>query len=375
LAAIVIAVVVAGSLVYCMLTIVAALRHLTQGSNSGRSHAVVRISVLKPLAGIDEGLRENLVSFFDQDYAAFELIFAVRHTTDPAYALATSLMERYPAIPCRLLLTGEPPYPNAKVYSLSMMTAAAAHDVLVMSDSDIRVERDFLRHIAVEIAADKYDLATCPYRAIGGNTIWSRLEALGMNTDFWGGVLVAKLVEGVRFTIGPTVVARRKVFEAIPWPSLSGYLAEDFVLGQRAAEMGFRVALSQFVVEHRLSGESMKKNLAHRLRWARSTRRSRPSGYVGQLFTYPVPLVLLLTAVDRHLWPVLAVTVVIRTLAAHAVAYRVLGAQLGSLEWLLMPVQDILGFLFWVVGFSGNHIDWRGHRYRLNRDGTFELVN
>jgi ceramide glucosyltransferase len=119
----------------------------------------------------------------------------------------------------------------------------------------------------------------------------------------------------------------------------------------------------------------MKKNLAHRLRWARSTRRSRPSGYVGQLFTYPVPLVLLLTAVDRHLWPVLAVTVVIRTLAAHAVAYRVLGAQLGSLEWLLMPVQDILGFLFWVVGFSGNHIDWRGHRYRLNRDGTFELVN
>jgi len=371
-----IAVLVAGSLIYCLLTIVAALRHLAQGKKrQSQPHSVVPISVLKPLAGIDDGLRENLVALFEQEYPAFEIIFAVRQNTDPAYALAASLMDRYPAIPCRLLLTGEPPYPNAKVYSLGTMTAVAAHDVLVMSDSDIRIDRNFLRRIAAEIDADQYDLATCPYRAIAGNTIWSRLEALGMNTEFWGGVLVAKLIEGVRFTIGPTVVARRRVLDAIPWKSLSGYLAEDFVLGQRAAEMGFRVALSQSVVEHRLSGESMRKNLAHRLRWARSTRRSRPAGYVGQLFTYPFPLALILIAINGHLWPVFAATLIVRSMAAYTVARRVLGTELGILNWLLMPVQDLLGFLFWVAGFSGNHIDWRGHRYRLHPDGTFTLVS
>lgn len=366
---------VAGSLIYCLLTIVAALRHLQQGKRRSQPHSVVPISVLKPLSGIEDGLRENLVALFEQDYPAFEIIFAMRHATDPAYALTASLMDRYPAVPCRLLLTSEPPYPNAKVYSLGKMTAVAAHDILIMSDSDIRVDRNFLRSIAAEIDADQYDLATCPYRAVAGGTIWSRLEALGMNTEFWGGVLVAKLIEGVRFTVGPTVVARRKVLDAIPWESLSGYLAEDFVLGQRAAEIGFRVALSQSVVEHRLSGESMKKNLAHRLRWARSTRRSRPAGYIGQLFTYPLPLALMLIAVNGRLWPVFVATVVVRALAAHAVARRVLRAELGVLNWLLMPVQDVLGFLFWIAGFSGNHIDWRGHRYRLHSDGTFTLVS
>jgi len=195
-----------------------------------------------------------------------------------------------------------------------------------------------------------------------------------MNTEFWGGVLVAKLVEGVRFTIGPTVVAHRKVLEAIPWATLSGYLAEDFVLGQRAAERGFRVDLSQQVVEHRLNGDSMQKNLAHRLRWARSTRRSRPAGYIGQLFTYPLPAALILVAVHHAAWPLLAVTALLRAFAAHSVSHLVLKGKLDLRSWLLIPLQDILGFIFWVAGFSGNHIDWRGHRYRLHRDGTFELV-
>lgn len=323
---------------------------------------------------MDDGLRENLVSFFEQDYPRFEIIFAVRHEYDQAHELVVSLMKQYPTVKSRILITGDPPYPNAKVYSLSLMTAASVYDLLVMSDSDIRVSKGFLRGISVEWESGRYDIATCPYRAVPGNTIWSRLEAIGMNTEFWGGVLVAKLMEGVRFTIGPTVVAHRKVLDAIPWPTLSGYLAEDFVLGQRAADLGFRVDLSQQVVEHRLNGESMQKNLAHRLRWARSTRRSRPAGYVGQLFTYPLPTALILVAFHHAAWPLLAGTIAIRAFAAHAVSRLVLNCKLSLHSWLLAPLQDILGFVFWVAGFSGNHIDWRGRRYRLNRDGTFELV-
>jgi ceramide glucosyltransferase len=368
------AVLLAGSLIYCVLVVLASMKHTSETRPNSGADANISISVLKPLSGIDEGLRENLVSFFEQDYNYFELIFAVHEADDPAAELLRSLIDLYPQIPCRLLVTGEAPYPNAKVYSLSMMTAAASHDLLVMSDSDIRVDRTFLSRVATEAAADQYDLATCLYRALPGTTVWSRLEALGMNTDFWGAALVAKLTEGVRFAVGPTMIVRRNVLNAVPWTRLSGYLAEDFVLGQRAAEKGFCVDLSRCVVEHRLGSDTMQKNLLHRLRWARSTRRSRPWGYVGQVFTYPLPLALVLVAFAHSLWPVLIITAVLRALAADAVSSWALNDPLSKRDWFWIPVQDLLGFVFWVAGFTGNNIHWRGRQYRLRSDGTFELV-
>lgn len=364
----------AGSLVYCLLVVLAAIKHTWETRAHPSAAANVSISVLKPLSGIDEGLRENLVSFFEQDYDNFELMFAVQDTEDPAAELLHSLIALYPHVPCRLLITGESPYVSPKVYSLSLMTAAASHDLLVMSDSDIRVDRTFLSRIAAESSADRYDLATCPYRAVPGRTIWSRLEALGMNTEFWGGVLVAKLTEGVRFAVGPTIIARSKVLNAIPWNTLSGYHAEDFVLGQRAAEKGFRVDLSHCVVEHRIGSDTMQKSSLHRLRWARSTRRSRPWGYVGQVFTYPLPLALLLVGFAHSLWPALIITAVLRAFAADAVSNWVLNDPSWRRNWFWIPVQDLLGFVFWLAGFTGNSIHWRGRQYRLRADGTFELV-
>lgn len=368
------AVLLAGSLVYCLLVAFAAIKHTWETRPHSGDDPNISISVLKPLAGIDEGLRENLISFFEQDYNHFELIFAVHDPDDPAAQVLRCLMASYPQVSCRLLVTGEAPYPNAKVYSLSIMTLAASHDLLLMSDSDIRVDRHFLSCIAVEAAADRYDLATCPYRALPGGTVWSRLEALGMNTDFWGGALVAKLTEGVRFAVGPTIIVRRRVLDAIPWTRLSGYLAEDFVLGQRAAQKGFRVDLSHCVVEHRLASDTMQQNLLHRLRWARSTRRSRPWGYVGQVFTYPLPLALLLVTFAHSLWPILVIAAVLRALAADAVSNWTLGDPLSGRNWFWIPVQDLVGFVFWVAGFTGNSIHWRGRQYRLRADGTFELV-
>ncbi|MGI9073917.1 MAG: glycosyltransferase [Bryobacteraceae bacterium] len=366
-------VLVVGSLAYCLLVVFAALKYTSETRPHAQADANTFISVLKPLSGIEEGLRENLVSFFEQDFSQFELLFAVQYAHDPAAPLLESLMALYPHVRSRLLITGESPYPSSKVYSLSLMTGAALHDLLVLSDSDIRVDRTFVSRIAAEFSADSYDLATCSYRAIPGRTIWSRLEALGMNTEFWGGVLVAKLMEGVRFAVGPTVVARRKVLNAIPWSTLSGYHAEDFVLGQRAAEKGFRVDLSHCIVEHHLGSDTMRTNLLHRIRWGRSTRRSRPWGYVGQVFTYPLPLALLLLAFAPSLWPVLIVAIILRAWAADSVSHWLLN-RLSVRDWLWIPVQDLLGFVFWLVGFTGNSIHWRGRQYRLRADGTLELV-
>ncbi len=242
-----------------------------------------------------------------------------------------------------------------------------------MSDSDIRVERDFLKSVAAEFKDPQVRLATCPYRAIAGKSFWSRLEAEGMNTDFLAGLLVARMIQGMRFAVGPTVVARKSALQAIGGLTvLKDYLAEDFVLGKFAAEAGVGVILSRNMVEHRIGSHSFRANCAHRLRWARSTRRSRPFGYLGQLFTYPLPLALLALALHPRWWPAVILGCALRALAAWSTCARVLRVRL---EWKLLPVQDVLGFFFYLAGFFGNTIVWRGRRYYLYSDGRFELVH
>ena len=356
---------------YSLLSVVAAIRYLAaSGPKDAADHEP--ISVLKPLAGLDEGLDENLRGFFEQDYPHFELLFAVRQETDPCVALVRRLCAEHGHIPSRLILTGEPPYPHAKVYSLARMLAEARHDLVVMSDSDIRVTPDFLRHVAAEFADGATSLATCPYRALPGRSFWSRLEAAGMNTTFWQGVLTARMLDGMKFAVGPTVAARRKAIDAIGGiERVKNYLAEDFELGKLIAEAGFRVILSSYVVEHRIGSETRAANFTHRIRWARTSRRSRPWGYFGQLFTYPLPLALLLCAAMPQWWPLLASTAVIRYASALFVSQVVLGARLN---WALLPLEDVLGFAFWIAGFFGHHIAWRGRKYLLRPDGRFEPV-
>src|SRR5579863_687825 len=201
------------AIIYSILSIVAVQRYLAIRPEELRSFEPV--SILKPLAGLDLGLESNLRTFFEQDYPAFELLFAVREAGDAAVEVVTRLQREYPKVRSRLLITGEPPYPNAKVYSLSQMLLAAAYDLVVMSDSDIRVMTNLLRTVAAEFQDPKLGVATCPYRAVPGPTFWSRLEATGMNTDFWGSALTARMIEGVHFAVGPTIVARQRVLESI----------------------------------------------------------------------------------------------------------------------------------------------------------------
>ena len=359
-----------GSIVYSVLQIVAAQRYLAVRPPALKS--TEPISILKPLAGLDLDLEPNLRTFFEQDYPAFEILFAVRNQDDPATAVVARLQQEYPKISSRLFLTGEPPYPNAKVFSLDRMLSAAANDLVVMSDSDIRVTSDLLRTVAAEFQDQHLGVATCPYRAVAGKSLWSRLEATGMNTDFWGSAMVARMLEGMHFAVGPTIAARRHVLQAIGgFNRVKDYLAEDFVIGKFAAEQGYGVILSSYVIEHHIGSATLTENLTHRLRWARSTRRSRPAGYIGQLFTMPLPLALLACAFAPAWWPVLPLTLAVRGVAAYMVSSRVLHARIN---WLLLPMEDILGFCFWLAGFFGNTISWRGRRYRLFSDGRFELI-
>jgi ceramide glucosyltransferase len=364
----------AASLIYSLLVIVAAYRY--RRARLPRSPASEPVSILKPLAGLDLNLESNLRTFFAQDYPAFEILFAVRDAADPAVEVVERLRREHPQVPSRLLVTGEPPYPNAKVFSLDRMLAAATHDLVVMSDSDIRVGPDLLRTVTAEFQDPALAVATCPYRAVAGPSFWSRLEAIGMNTDFLAGILVARMLEGMKFAVGPTIVARRRALNSIGGLGrLKDFLAEDFVLGKFAAEAGHGVSLSSYVVEHHIGNQDWAHNSRHRLRWTRSTRRSRRAGYLGQLFTMPLPLALLACAALPGWWPMLPVTLAVTLAIRFAAAWSVAGGVLKTrLNWLLLPVEDVAAFCFWIAGFFGNTITWRGRSYRLKSDGRFALL-
>lgn len=364
---------VAASSAYCVLTVLAAFRYQSIRPRSGGN--APPISILKPLAGIDDGLEQNLRTFFEQDYREFEMLFAVRSSKDPAIALVERLRDEYSAVPSRLIITGEPPYPNAKVFSLDTMLAAARHDLIVMSDSDTRATPEMLSVFAAEFENAGVGLATCPYRAVPGFSFWSMLEALGLNTEFIGGVLVARLLNGMNFALGPTIAARRETLKAIGgFEAVKDYLAEDFVMGKLAAARGIKVILSSYVIEHRIGAQRLTANLRHRLRWGRSTRRSRPRGYVGQVFTHPLPLAALALAVAPESSSFAIAAILLRFAAAWAAGGYVLRDRLTMRYWWLLPVQDTISFLVWIGGFFGNTIQWRGRKYNLLRDGRFELA-
>lgn len=364
---------VAGSLVFCALTVIATARYINV--RPSKPAHLPPISILKPLSGVDLGLEDNLRTFFQQQYPAYEILFAVRSPEDPAIAVVERVRATFPSVPSRLIVTGEPPYPNAKVFSLDLMLVQARYDLLVMADSDVRVTPGLLHTIAAEFQDPAVGLCTCPYRAVAGPSIWSKLEAIGLNTEFVAGLLVARMLEGMKFAVGPTIAARRKTLHDIGGlGALQDYLAEDFVMGQRAAEAGWQVVLSSYVIEHHIGSQPFAANLRHRLRWNRSTRRSRPWGYVGQIFTNPLPLALLLVALTPAWWPVLAVAGIFRAAAAWSTAGRVLHDPLTRRLWWIVPIADVASFALWLAAFFGGTILWRGREYELSRDGKFRPV-
>src|ERR1700716_1386434 len=342
--------IVLGALVFSVLSILAAIRYLRVPFPTANSTEAV--SILKPLSGLDDNLESNLRTFFEQNYPAFEILFAVRHANDPAVAVVEKLQLEYPQVPTRLLVTGEPPCPNAKVFSLSHMLKIAANDLVVMSDSDIRAPSNLLRNVAAEFQDVNLGVATCPYRAVPADSFWSRLEATGLNTDFLSGILVARMLEGMKFAVGGKIAARRRALDGIGgFERLKDYLAEDFVMGKFVADAGYSVILSSQVVEHCPGSSGLRQNAAHRLRWVRSTRRSRPAGYIGQLFTMPLPLALILWIAQPGWWVLAAATILMRAVAGWATAGLVLKDGLTAKLFWLVPLQDVLSLAMWVGGF------------------------
>src|SRR3984893_5239911 len=259
------------------------------------------VSILKPLKGPDPGMYESFRSHCLQDYPEYEIIFGVSEADDPAVASVQQLQREFPSHAIRLVVSPKQLGANVKVSNLEQMLHAARYQLLLVNDSDIRVERDYLRRTVAPLVDERIGMVTCLYRGVAASTLGSQLESLGLSTDFCPGVLVARQLEnGVRFGLGSTLAFRRTDLERIGgFHSIVDYLADDYELGRRIAGLGLQVLLSDVVVETHLPAYALDGFFAHQLRWARGVRDSRAGGYIGLASTYGLMWALLTVIASR----------------------------------------------------------------------------
>jgi ceramide glucosyltransferase len=329
------------------------------------------VSILKPLKGVDPQIYESFRSHCDQDYPAdYEIIFGVSEADDPAVAIVRRLQQEFPQKRIELIVCSERLGVNVKVSNLVQMLRSARYDTLLVNDSDIRVDPGYLRRVVTPLNDPGIGMVTCLYRGIANATLGSRLEALGISTDFAPGVLVARSVEGgVRFGLGSTLVFRRRELQAIGgFEAVLDYLADDYELGKRIHDLGKRVELSENVVETFLPAYTLTHFFQHQLRWGRAIRDSRRGGYIGLLFTFGLPWALVAaTANYRQIWAwvLLLVVAILRVAVALVVGGNILGDR-QVLDWLfILPLRDSIAVLVWIASFGGNTINWRGDAFVL----------
>jgi ceramide glucosyltransferase len=342
------------------------------------------VSILKPVHGDEPDLEQNLASFFEQDYPEYEILFCARHSDDLGLAAARRVAERFPQVKTCILTCGEPPWPNARTFSLEIMRREALYPILVASDSDVRVGPDYLASVVAPLADPQVGMVTCLYRGVTRHGLWAQLEAMGMSIEMTSGVLVAEMLEGMKFALGPSMVMRQSTVEKIGgYEQVAQYYADDFVLGNwTASKAKETVVLSTYIVEHHILNASFKKSIAHQQGWATSTRFSRPAGHFGEVLTYAVPFGLLGLAVlvSAGHWALglalLAFTVLDRILLCLLVAGCVVndGPALGK-AWLY-PLRDFMGFCFWLRSYFGSRkLRYRGDPYELLPEGRLRKLS
>jgi ceramide glucosyltransferase len=328
------------------------------------------VSILKPLCGVEPQAYENLRSHCIQDYPSYEIIFGVRDSNDPIVPIVRRLMKEFGGVSMRLVVCPKTLGMNFKVSNLIQMLPEASHSYLVINDSDISVPSDYLSRVIGPLQDPAVGMVTCLYSGISSGTLGSRLESLAIESDFVPGILSARQLEGgVYFALGSTMAFPRKALDAIGGlQTLVDYLADDYELGHRISQSGFRVVLADCVVNHHLPAYSLSAFFQHQLRWGRTVRDARPGGYAGLLFTFVLP------------WSIVALVVsgggaLERTLLACALIIRaavtvVLGSvvlkdkQVWANLWLT-PIRDFVAVVVWVACYMGRRVVWRGNAFKL----------
>jgi ceramide glucosyltransferase len=363
---------IVSSSLYYLLCLWSAAKFLREcrGADAVPLQILPPISILKPLKGIDPEIYQSFRSHCLQDYPEYEIIFGVNDPNDPAVESVKALQREFPERRIQLVVSPLILGANVKVSNLTQMMGETHYDYLIVNDSDIRVEPDYLRQVSAPLADSHVGMVTCLYRGVAGATLGSRLEALGISTDFCAGVLAARQLEGgIRFGLGSTLAFRRNELEKIGgFHSIVDHLADDYELGRRIAASGFAVKLSDVVVETYLPAYQQRDFFAHQLRWARGVRDARAGGYFGLVFTFGILWALLAVVASEGAlwsWATLASTLFLRGAVALVVGWKVLrDRQVLKYAWLI-PLRDLVAVVVWIASLRGHTVTWRGDRFTL----------
>ncbi|MFN8008093.1 MAG: bacteriohopanetetrol glucosamine biosynthesis glycosyltransferase HpnI [Terriglobia bacterium] len=332
------------------------------------------VSLMIPLCGEDAPAYENFSSLCRQDYPEFQIVFGVRDLEDPVVPVIRNLQKNFAHRDIQLVISLETIGTNLKVSNLENILGKTKYEHLVIMDSDVRVESDFLRRVISPLASPKIGLVTCPYRSAFAPNMASRLEALGISAEFMPGVFVSRLVEGIRYALGATMATTRTRLQSVGgFQSIANHLADDYMLGQRIARAGYEIYLAPCVVETIQPAKSLAAMLTHQIRLARGIRACRPWGHLGLIFTYGTVLAFfhsLLRCFDFPSLVFLGGSVLLRLIVGLAIGgYGLRDRIVQSYFWLL-PARDCMGFVVWLISLFGRRVEWRGRIYKLCDGGT-----
>lgn len=334
------------------------------------------LTLLKPVRGLEHDTAGCLASFINQDYPRRQILFGVADPADPVLPVLRELPAKHPEVDIQIIICPLDLGLNPKVSTLRQLLPYARHDILVISDSDVRVRPDLLTRLAAALQQPGSGLATCLYRSGPAHTPGGALEALSISVDFIPSVAMAHYVEGVRFALGAVMALPRPVLDRIGgFEGIADYLADDYQLGNRVSQAGLNVQLLPYVVETLGGRETIAAYLAHQLRWARTYRVCRPPGYFAYGITFALPWSLLAWLTSGFtLWNgrLVLLCLLVRLVAAVAAERALLRGRLAWRYFLLLPIKDLASFGLWLISFLGNTVVWKGRRYRVAPDGRME---
>ncbi|HEV2206670.1 MAG TPA: bacteriohopanetetrol glucosamine biosynthesis glycosyltransferase HpnI [Candidatus Acidoferrales bacterium] len=366
---------------FCLFAIFAARRFFDSSPSPATGHqplATPPVSILRPIYGLDRDAYENFASFCRQDYPEFEMLFCVSDDADAAIPVIRKLIADFPQRSMRLLIGSEPLGASDKVNKLCRMAKEARHEVLIVCDSDVRVEPGFLAAIAAPFAEpgaaageaqDNVGGVTCLYRGITDGSFAADLEALGNSTDFAAGVLVARELSGANFMLGAVMATTKACLAEIGgFESIVNYFADDYELGNRIARAGHFIELSRFPVSIVYPRETFGEAFRHQTRWFASIRHSRPWGHIGLIFSQPLPWTILAAVIAPAAWisaAFVADYLLFRILMAWAVGVLGMNDDLVRRKWWLLPLRDAFAFAAWLASFLPRRITWRGQQFHV----------
>jgi ceramide glucosyltransferase len=336
------------------------------------------MTILKPLKGMDELTETCLRSWFEQDYGGQrQILLGVASANDAVCSLARKLIAEYPSVEAELVICPEQLGANAKVSTLVHLQARARHDLLVLSDADVRVPPDVLSNLAAPFQEASVGLVNCFYQLANPVTSAMRWEAVAINADFWSQVLQARSLKPLDFALGAVMATTRARLESIGgFAALRDCLADDYELGHRIAEQGGHIRICPIVVECWSPPMSWSGVWAHQLRWARTIRVCQPVPFFFSIMSNATLWPLLWAAAAPTATSLLALLLflAVRILTARSNYRRLTGSKPSWRDGWLVPVKDLLGVAIWGLAFAGNRVEWRGQRYHMRSDGTLVRV-